>query len=64
MRKTYSLGEKVFYKDKRYAGIVVGCRETYWSDDQHSEVNYRIRLENGRERNVPGSELLDVPNEK
>ena len=64
MRKTYSLGEKVFYKDKRYAGIVIGCRETYWSDNHRSEVTYRICLENGRERNVPGTELLEVPNEK
>ena len=64
-RKTYEIGEKVYFKDTgNFAGEVLGVNEIYWSGDEYRLITYYIKPEEGFNRRVSSEELLEVPVEK
>ena len=65
MRRTYNIGQKVYYKDSGdLAGEVLGVNEVYWSEDNFSLVTYYIMTEKGFNRRVSSKELKELPVEK
>jgi len=65
LRRTYEIGEKVYYKKTgSFAGEVLGVNEVYWSHDDYSSVTYHIRSGEGFVRRIDSSELKELPTEK
>lgn len=64
-KKTYDIGEKVFFRETgNLAGEVLGVNEIYWSCDKWRSITYFLKLENGSTRNVSSADLLELPTEK
>ena len=65
MRRTYSIGQKVYYKNSGdFAGEVMGVNEVYWSGDDFHLVTYYVKSEKGFNRRISSKELQELPIEK
>ena len=54
---THKIGETVFYKDNKVAGMVIGVSETYWSEGDFTSVTYVVKTLSGRVRRISGKEI-------
>lgn len=58
------LGDKVYYigsKTQEPIGILVGIRETTWSDDSHKQVTYVIETSRGSTRRIYEEIITNAP---
>ena len=64
-RRTYEIGQKVYYKATGdFAGEVLGVNEVYWSGDEYSLVTYYVRSKEGSTRRIISHDLKELPIEK
>ena len=56
--KHYDLGDEIFYVNSKHSiGIVVGIRETRWSDSDWTDIIYVVETPRGSIRNVCGKDV-------